>query len=298
MAAGDTSKAMLATIRFRLGEPAADRWQDSEIYNYMNEAQTAIAGEEALDAAMLPLTEIRNGVWSAGVYEYALPQDFLRERYVLVGGILARRMELLNMQALRSNVYYTPTKSNPFYSIVEGNLTFHTGSEDPTALTYTLYYVRKPMRVRAVTSLVASGTVLTTSAVHGLTTAANAADPIRLEDMTASAGSPNGNWEITSVTNTTQIVINSGAAAGTGGRMIHLFKGQIAADEDPLLGAVFYGPIMDWATARCREQALERGEADRQFNHFRLRMEVLKSRYGGGRPYDQIIGDPGRRQAQ
>ena len=32
------------------------------------------------------------------------------------------------------------------------------------------------------------------------------------------------------------------------------------------------------------EQALERDEADRQFNHFRLRMEVLKSRYGGGLP--------------
>lgn len=298
MADGDVSKEMLSTVRFRLGEPAADRWQDAEIYAYMNDAQLVIANEEGLDAAMLPLTELRSGVFSAGVYEYDLPCDFLRERFVTVGGIQARRLEVLNMQALRSNVYYNPTPSNPWYSIVENQIVFHTGEVDPSSLVYAVYYVRKPMRVRAITSLVAGTQTVTTSAVHGLTTVDNASDPVQIEDMTASVGAPNDTWSIVSVTNTTQLVIDSTTQAGTGGRLVHLFKGQIATDEDPLLGPVFRGLIMDWAAGRCLEQSLQREEANRQFSHFWQRIEVLKSRYQGGRPFDGVQGDPGRRQAQ
>ena len=295
MAAGDISKALLATCRFRLGEPAADRWQDNEIYGWLNEAQMVVANEEGLDAAMYPLTEICNGVVTTAVFSYGLPADFLRERYVTLGGIQCRRLETLNLQATLSNIYFTPAKTQPLYSIVGGQIVFMTGGVDPDSLVYTIHYVRKPMRVRAITSLVAAGTILTVP-THGLTTVDNASDPIAIEGMTGSAGTPNGNWTMATAPTADTLTINSGTAAGTGGRMIHLFKGQIAGDEDPLLGPVFYGFLMDWAVARCREQALERGEADRQMAHFRQRMEVLKSRYGTGRPSDGIAGDPGRRQ--
>jgi len=297
MAAGDISKALLATTRFRLGEPAADRWQDSEIYGWLNEAEMVLANEEGLDAAMFPLTEICNGVVTTAVFTYDLPADFLRERYVTLGGVMCQRLETLNLQATLSNIYFTPSKTMPFYSIVGNQIVFMTGSVDPDSLVYQVYYVRKPMRVRAITSLVAEGTVLTVP-LHGLTTVDNAGDPLMIEGMTASAGSPNAEWALTSVTDVNVLVVPTGTAAGTGGRMVHMFKGQIAADEDPLLGPVFYGFLMDWAVARCREQALERLEADRQMQHFRQRMEVLKQRYGTGRPSDGIVGDPGRRTQQ
>lgn len=295
MAAGDISQAMLSLVRSRIGEPAESVLRDAEIYMHLNEGQMAVANEEGLDAALLPLTELRVGTWVAGVYDYALPVDFLRERYVSVNGVMAKRIPLLQIDALRTNTQFLASKGKPFYSIADGKLRFYTGGVDPDALIYKLYYVRKPMRVRAVTSITGGATVVVPG--HGLT-AANVKDPLIFEDVTWTQTGFCAD-QLSSVTNSTTITVGpsvSGQGAGTGGRMIHASAGQIAPDEDPLVPRLFHGPIMDWAVARCHEQRRNFDERNRQMTHFTQRIEVIKQHYGSGAPFDGIAGDPARRQ--
>lgn len=297
MATGDISLNLVSMVRARIGEPAENVVRDPEIYMHLNEAQMVIASEEGLDAAMLPLTELRNGIWAAGAFDYSLPIDFLRERYVSVNGVMAKRIPLLYMDAIRTNNQFAASKAKPFYSIANGLLRFYTGGQDPDALAYKVYYVRKPMRVRAVTSIV-GGTTVTVPA-HGLTSA-NANDPLTFEDQVVTVAGFQAN-SLSSVTNPTTIVVGpsvGGLGASTGGRMIHGTAGQIAADEDPLVPKIFYGPMMDWAVARCHEQSRNFDERDRQMGHFSQRVEGIKQHYGSGTPFDGIAGDPGRRSSQ
>lgn len=296
MAAGDISKAMLSLVRSRIGEPAESVVRDAEIYMHLNEAQMTVVSEEGLDAALLSATELRTGLWTAGVYDYALPADFLRERFVSVNGFLARRIPLVQIGALTTNTQFTASKIKPYYSIANGLLRFYTGGETPDALAYKLYYVRKPMRVRAMTSITGGNTV--TVPLHGLT-AANVDDGLFFEDMTTTQAGFQA-IKLASVTSVSVIVVGpsvGGLGASTGGRMIHAHAGQIATDEDPLVSRLFHGPMMDWATARCHEQSRNFDERDRQMSHFTQRIETIKARYGGGPAFDGIAGDPGRRQA-
>ncbi|MHB8996926.1 MAG: hypothetical protein ACYC63_16910 [Armatimonadota bacterium] len=296
MATGDISANLVGLVRARIGEPAENVVRDPEIYMHLNEAQMTIANEEGLDAALLPLTELRSGLWTAGLYDYALPCDFLRERYVSVNGKMAKRIPLLYMDAVRTNNQFAASKDKPFYCIANGLLRFFTGGQDPDVLGYKMYYVKKPMRVRAMTSFTGGGTVTVPN--HGLT-AANINDPLFFEDYVVSqagfmAQSLSG---VTSVSVITVGPTSGGLGAATGGRMIHGTAGQIAPDEDPLVSKLFHGPMMDWAVARCHEQSRNFDERDRQMAHFAQRVETIKQHYGSGAPYDGIAGDPGRRQA-
>lgn len=296
MATGDISLNLVGLVRARIGEPAENVVRDPEIYMHLNEAQMTVANEEGLDAALLSLTELRSGIWSAGCYDYDLPYDFLRERYVSVNGKMAKRLSLLYMDAVRTNNQFKASKDKPFYAIANGRLRFFTGGQDPDALTYKMYYVRKPMRVRAMTSFTAGGTVTVPN--HGFT-AANINDPLFFEDYVVSQSGFQA-VSLAGVTSASVITVGpsvGGQGAATGGRMIHGTAGQIAPDEDPLVSKLFHGPMMDWAVGRCHEQSRNFDERDRQMAHFAQRVESIKQRYGTGTPYDGIAGDPGRRQA-
>lgn len=298
MAAGDVSKHMAAQVRSRIGDPGGKQISDTELYGYLNEGQMALAAEEALDNAMLPLTRIREGATAADTYSYDLPHDFLRERYVKWGTKRARRISLVEMDALRINPYYTDSASNPFYTIADGTLRFFCGEEAADNNTFSLYYVRKPMRVRAITAATAD---LFTVPGHGLTTEANYHDSLYIEDVAWESVNCDGSYALKAVGPLNPDVIQVTMAFGydgTGGRMIHATMGQIATDEDPLVPAIFRGIIMDWATARCREQLLHFDEAARQSAHFKQRVEALKQHYGGStEAFDGIAGDPAQRQA-
>lgn len=294
MAAGDISKAMVAGIRQRIGDPGAVQVTDTELYGYLNDGQMEVVQEEAFDAALLPLTRLLKGVWDINKDDYSLPYDFLRERYVAVNWVPAKRVSLVEMDAIRNNSYFAASAANPFYSIANGLLRFYTGAEDPTTLEYQFYYVRKPMRVRAVTSLATSGNVAVVP-THGLT-ATNVAEGLWFEDVVWASGNSDGMYKLASVTDVSTIVVGASVPAnGTGGRMIHSSMGQIAADEDPLVPRILQGPICDFAVARCREQLGHFDEAARQRAHFILRLEKLKQRYGKGLPFDGVPGDPGSR---
>lgn len=297
MAAGDVSKALLAQVRARIAEPSSDTRSDDEIYGYLNEAQSDLV-YRLCDAALLPLTEICNGVWSNGIYEYTTPADFLRERYVEVGGYPAPRMQLLEVDALRANVYHTASVTHPRYVFAEGKIRFYTGNADPGDGTYKVFYIRRPMWVRALTSAARSTNVvtLTFSANHGLTSA-NVGDTIVVEGVTpAGATTFNGTFAIASVpgNNTLTYAQTASNDTGTGGRCINTALEQISATEDPLIPTLFRGLMVDFAVARCREQGLNFQEAARQSAHYILRVDTANSRYGGGRPHDSISGDPGR----
>lgn len=298
MAAGDISKAMVAAVRGRIGEPAQHIWTDDEIYGYLNAAQMALAAEEGLDAAMAPLTRIRAGTWTDGA-AFGLPFDFLRERYVTVGGTMARRLALLDTDALRTNVLFEPSAARPFYSV--GNaLNFYVGGETPSPASYELFYVRKPMVTRAVRSVSEGGAWhLLTATPHGLTTVDDAGKTLIYEDSNITGSEDYLEVTVGSIVSPTSIALSgytSGAA--TGGRLVIPHKDQISAVEDPLLPALFHGMIMEFAVSRCHEQAQNFKEAARLRNHFLARVEALKQRYGTGRPYDNLQGDPARRVAQ
>lgn len=299
MAAGDISKAMVAAVRGRIGEPAQHIWTDDEIFGYLNAGHMALASEEGLDAAMHPLTRIQSGTWAAGA-QFDLPWDFLRERYVEVGGVMARRLALLDTDALRTNVLFEPSAARPFYS-VGATLNCYLGGETPDPATYSLYYVRKPMVVRSVTGVSKVGAAwhLVTTTAHGLTTVADAGKTLIYEDSNISGSEDRLEVTVGSIINTTTIALSgytSGAASG--GRLVIPHKEQISSTEDPLLPALFRGMIMEFAVSRCHEQAQNFNEAARLRNHFLARVEALKQRYGTGRPYDNLQGDPARRVAQ
>jgi hypothetical protein len=300
MAAGDISQAMLAAVRFRIGETAADVVLDATIYDYLSEAEMALASEEALDAAMLPLTEIKSGIWSAGIYAYLLPWDFLRERYVTVGGVMARRVRLQDIEAFNTNVYMTPSKTKPFYTISDAQIQFYTGSQNPDAATYQVWYVRKPMWVRAVATIADAGGGnwrVNTSAVHNLTAAdATALTVLKYEDSLTAGLYAGVDITLGSYVDTDSMGLSGYASgAATGGRVVHQSRMQVQSNEDPLLPKLFHGMMMDWAVSRCREQFGHFGEAVRQMTHFTQRVEALKERYGGGPAFDGIVGDSGRR---
>lgn len=298
MAAGDISDAMLAEVRSRLREPTAEARTDDEIWAYLNEAQTELVTGRLCDAALLPFTEIWNGVWVTGQYDYSLPHDFLRERYVAVNGYPARRVQLLDLGALTDNVYWAASKSQPRYAMVDGGIRFYTGSVDPDVLVFSVHYIRKPMCVKAITSAVRSTNVVTlTMPAHGLT-ADNVGDTIVVEGVTpAGATSFNGTFTIASVPLGTTLTYAQTASddTGTGGRLIETNLQQISTTEDPQIAAVFRGLLMDWAVSRCRSQVRNFGEAQRQAQHFLQRVEAANSRYSGVRPPDSVEGDPGRR---
>jgi len=298
MAAGDISKAMLTAVRTRIGEPAANVWSDDDIYGYLNAGQMALAAEEGLDAAMVVLTRIQSGTWAAAATA-DLPWDFLRERYVEVGGTMARRMALLDTDALRANVLFEPSADRPFYSVGAG-LTFYLGGETPSPATYALYYVRKPMKTRAVTSVAdVGGGVwhMVTASVHGLTTVLDAGAVMIYEDSNIAGYEDGVQVTIDSIINTTTIKLSGYTyGAALGGRVVIAHKEQITTDEDPLLPKLFRGMMMEFAVSRCHEQAQNFDEAARLRAHFTGRVEALKQRYGTGRPHDNILGDPGRRQ--
>lgn len=296
-----TTADMLAAVRARIGEPAESTRRDTELIAYMNEAQMHIVAGEAPDASLVPLTEIYVGVWVSGTYDYALPADFLHERYVEVNGYVAIRIPLLELDALRSNNLHIPSKTRPRYAIADGLLRFYTGSTDPDTLAFKVYYVRRPMYVRAASTASRTSNVVTlTTAAHGLT-ADNIGETIVVEGVVPTGATTfNGSFEIASVPSTTTLTYAHTATndTGTGGRLIHNSLGQIAAGGSPIVPGIYHGAIMDWAVSRAREQTREFEEAARQATHVKQVLEAIKSRYGGGRPWDNIAGDPGRRQAQ
>ncbi len=55
--------------------------------------------------------------------------------------------------------------------------------------------------------------------------------------------------------------------------------------------------MMNYAVMRCQEQGRNFGEAMRQSNHFKQRLEFIKQRYTPTRPADRIAGDPAQRVA-
>lgn len=302
MAAGDISKAMLASVRRRIGEPAAADRSDDDIYAWMNEGQLDLVARQLPDVALLPFTEVYNGVWSTGVYDYTLPVDFLRERFIEVNGYPAKRVQLLDLDAITANTYWAASKTKPKYAMVDGGIRFYTGSADPDSLVWKAYYVRKPMWVRALSSAVRATNVvtLTFAAAHGLT-ADNVGESIVVEGVTPTGATNfNGTFTIASVPLTTTVTYaqTAGNDTGSGGRCVNTALGQISTGEDPLMPAIFRGLIMDWATSRSREQVRQFDEATRQANHYQQRVEAAKARYHAARPHDAITGDPGRLQAQ
>ena len=303
MAAGDITASLVSTIRTRIGDPGGVTVQTSELYGYLNEAQMVLAMEEGLDNALLPLTRTLKSEFDAPAWSQVLPADFLRERYVSVGGVVAKRMSVLEMDAVRANAYYEASPTNPFYAIRDGKLQFFLGGTAPTYQTYELYYVRKPMRVRNISTWTTgeSGgvttTLLTTTVAHGLKDA-DAGEVLYVEDT--SDLDYNGAHALLEETSTTQIRVAGEitGVAGTSpvGRIVFASWGQVAADEDPLVPKIMYGLMMDWAVMRCREQMRHFDERNRQRAHFYQRVEALKRRYGSAkRPFDNIPGDPGVR---
>lgn len=298
-----TLATMIDAIRARVNDTGKRAYTDAEITAYLNEAQMAVVAGDAPDAAIPSLTAIWSGVWVNGTYDYALPADWLHERYVEINGFLAIRVPLLELEALRANALQAPTITKPRYAIANGLLRFYTGAADPSSPVFTVWYTRKPMFVKTATTATRTTNVVTLNfAAHGLgPTPANVGDTIIVEGVTpAGATSFNGTFVIASIPGATSLTYASSAAndTGTGGRMIHSSLGQIVTGGSPVVPAIFHSILMDLAVRRCREQGRQFGEAQRQGEHAKQKLEAIKSRYGGGVPHDGLAGDPGRRTMQ
>ncbi|MHB8995758.1 MAG: phage adaptor protein [Armatimonadota bacterium] len=301
---GEISQALCAAVQARLRDPGAQVWKTEAIYTYLNEAQDVVA-TELPDAALMSLAKIRSLPWVNGQSFYSFPVDCLRVRHVAVNGVEAVRVQLLDVDALRVNPNWQASLQRPKYVISAGGITFYTGNQDPPVGNsgIQLYYLRKPMRTRQVVTATTSTTALTVKTSSGVTDVA-VGDPVGTEGiLTATGRDLTGTYDVTAVVSPTELrVSKSGLTVGTDlavteGRLILLKAEQLSDADAPDLSPLLFGLMMNYAVMRCQEQGRNFGEAMRQSNHFKQRLEFIKQRYTPTRPADRIAGDPAQRVA-
>lgn len=276
--AGEISQALLAAIRARIGEIMAIDRTDAELYGWLNEAQDDLVARSLPSDLLQECLEVKECVWSPGVDHYDLPCDFLTVTLVKVGGVIARRLELADLSSLAFNAYWTASRAKPRYCLMNDGISFFTDGQDPTELTYTLYYLKLPKWEREIATIARASDVVsvTFAAPHGFTSA-NANNTVVIEDSTASF---NGEHVIRNVPNTTTLRISQEGSdeTGSGGRVVNMGIGQISATEDPKVNQVFHGLLCDWAVIRAREQVSQYEEAERQRQHYAARCELIGKR--------------------
>lgn len=144
-----TSLELLTMVRARIGETEALDRLDSDIYTWLTEAQADLASRSLPDAALLGCTDIWDGVFVPGTYDYDLPTDFLRDRYVEVGTYPARRIDLSQLDSLVFNNYWIAAGTRPKYALVGGGIRFFTNNVTPAVLTFKVFYVKRPPTITA-----------------------------------------------------------------------------------------------------------------------------------------------------
>lgn len=145
--AGTISQAMLATVRDRVADPAGTRYLDAEIYAWLNEGLQAIAHAVA-DEAMTPLTSVDSTALVTSQNNYDLPSDFMRERLVKLIGVVSRRWQQREWDALSHNSMIVASASNPFHYIVDDDIRFHAGSITQSGTdTCEMWYVKSPTTI-------------------------------------------------------------------------------------------------------------------------------------------------------
>ena len=288
-----TTADLIKLVRLCIGELAASRWEDDEIIAYLNEAQEMLVVQELPDAALLPFTRRLTIDFPAGANYITLPVDFVRERYVLYGNTVARRLSIQDYGELEFNTFFDVSAQNPFYIIADGRIYFYAGNEAQTPETIELYYVQRPMYIRSVAQQ--SNTLITVPS-HSFSTD-DIGSQIVIEEAVETSGQVNGVVQtIQSIVDANTISVGTITAQATGGRLIHLSKGQITASVSPLLSEIYQPLLVLWATLRCHEQQWEWDERNRLMRHFKASLEIIKSRYRSALPYDGRLSDAKQRQ--
>lgn len=148
MAAGDITQDMIATVRYRLGDPGGARYSEAEILSYLNEAQRETA-DSLCDAALWALTRVQSIPLIAGTSTYALETDFLRQSRVLYKGYDATLWPIHDWRAIRDNAHHETSETNPYYVIWDGkSIEFAVGTvtQAGSEKAY-VWYVKEPTEI-------------------------------------------------------------------------------------------------------------------------------------------------------
>jgi len=147
MAAGDVTKALRIAVRHRVGDLQGVRWADAELDSFIDEAQGVLV-HVLNDGALWASTKVVETLLVAGTSDYALPSDFVRDRYVEYKGVPAVRWDVRLTDVMRDSSVIVPSETTPFYQIHAGNISFKVGTVTQSGSDkFALWYVCKPPAV-------------------------------------------------------------------------------------------------------------------------------------------------------
>lgn len=138
-----TSVELLNAVRERLGDWATLGLTDELIYEWLTFAQYDILWR-IHDGALLEHSEIASGSLSSSTFP--IPDDFLRERTLIVNGVEARRWNFTEQDTI-DTVISAPSSNSPYYYIWdtgEGPSGVVLVGDENSTLPYLLYYIKHP----------------------------------------------------------------------------------------------------------------------------------------------------------
>lgn len=149
--AGEISQAMRDRVRARLGDKGATNtsWSDAALFRFLNHGFQVLVAKKLPDAAVPYLTDVDEVTLIDGRKSYALPTDFLRARRLEYKGLPAKRWPIHDLRALRRNVNYNPSETDPYFYIWNNNVYFENPVTQAGAEVYHLWYVRRPVAISA-----------------------------------------------------------------------------------------------------------------------------------------------------
>ena len=146
MAVGDTSKALLSSLRYRLGDPASLLYSDATLYRALNWGYME-AANSLPDAALYQLFALDAVALVASTSYYALPGDYLRERVLVYKDLPAKRWDISEVGTLGLGTLAEPSEDHPLYYVWAGRLYFPFVVTQAGGETYDLYYVKQPVTI-------------------------------------------------------------------------------------------------------------------------------------------------------
>ncbi len=153
MAAGDITKELEARVRSRTGLRSQQGVLSVHIYAFLSRACHDLM-LRLHDAAITEMQGVATGNLSAS--KAALPADFLRDRQLFIGTganmVQARRIGLMDLDSIETDVLMVASTSNPYYWIWHNEsagaprLIVEMNAPSSTSA-YSLYYMKRPSAV-------------------------------------------------------------------------------------------------------------------------------------------------------
>lgn len=137
-----TLSALKTDLGYALNEPTPIFWTAAERTSWLNQGQYDFI-DKVVDDALLDYLVEYNTFTVTGIYEYALPSDYLRVYQIRISSIWATPVMLSDIKSMSENTLTAPTTKNPYFYLRSGKMGFFPTPVVSTS-TITVWYLQKP----------------------------------------------------------------------------------------------------------------------------------------------------------